>query len=264
MSDSDSSLIKTKNSYLLMTIFVFCILCTSSSANSINKCVDGAGKVTYTNGPCSSAAKHSEELDIKITKIFFREVVPICRDEKKIIDLHRCINTSLKKYTVNYDSNLSAPFADEYIRKLAEIAGRVNRGEISDSAGRNNFYEFTKNLDQRHTATFNEQKRRILSALKTPRQNPDISFSERYGLDDDLDLWRGTSRSNRKESDFDDNQWSSPNRGTAREAPSTITNCDEGGCWDNLGKRYTRGAGSTYFPNTGGSCQVVGGQMQCP
>ena len=41
--------------------------------------------------------------------------------------------------------------------------------------------------------------------------------------------------------------------------------CDAGGCWDNLGGRYTRGAGNTYFPTTGGpSCQMIGGVMRCP
>jgi hypothetical protein len=47
-------------------------------------------------------------------------------------------------------------------------------------------------------------------------------------------------------------------------APSVITNCDAGGCFDNLGNRYTKGAGSTYFPGGGGSCQMIGGQMHCP
>lgn len=46
-------------------------------------------------------------------------------------------------------------------------------------------------------------------------------------------------------------------------APSVITSCDGGGCWDNQGGRYTRGAGTTYFgPN--GACQLINGQMQCP
>ncbi len=46
--------------------------------------------------------------------------------------------------------------------------------------------------------------------------------------------------------------------------PSNITNCDPGGCWDNLGNRYNKGAGTTYFPPQGGACQLIGSQMQCP
>ena len=48
-------------------------------------------------------------------------------------------------------------------------------------------------------------------------------------------------------------------------APSVITNCDASGCWDNMGGRYNRGAGQTYFPAQGGAaCQMVGGAMRCP
>lgn len=46
-------------------------------------------------------------------------------------------------------------------------------------------------------------------------------------------------------------------------APVSIVNCDVAGCWDTNGTRYNKGAGDTYFPSTGGSCQNVGGQMQC-
>lgn len=46
-------------------------------------------------------------------------------------------------------------------------------------------------------------------------------------------------------------------------SPSAITNCDAGGCWDDLGNRYNKGAGSTYFPPQGGACQRIGGQMIC-
>lgn len=45
--------------------------------------------------------------------------------------------------------------------------------------------------------------------------------------------------------------------------PSSITNCDSAGCWGTDGTRYNKGAGNTYFPSTGGSCQNIGGQMQC-
>jgi hypothetical protein len=47
-------------------------------------------------------------------------------------------------------------------------------------------------------------------------------------------------------------------------APSIVTSCDPTGCWDNLGGHYTRGAGNTYFPPSGGACQLLGGQMHCP
>lgn len=56
------------------------------------------------------------------------------------------------------------------------------------------------------------------------------------------------------------NSYSAP---MPQRAPSTITNCDSSGCWGSDGTRYNKGAGDTYFPSTGGSCQNIGGQMQC-
>ena len=50
---------------------------------------------------------------------------------------------------------------------------------------------------------------------------------------------------------------------SSQRQPSTVTNCDGAGCWGSDGTRYNRGASDTYFPSTGGSCQSVGGQMQC-
>ena len=61
---------------------------------------------------------------------------------------------------------------------------------------------------------------------------------------------------------------SSPSRPVASlptntPAPKSM-NCDASGCWDNLGGRYNKGAGTTYFPASGGgSCQLIGGMMQC-
>lgn len=56
------------------------------------------------------------------------------------------------------------------------------------------------------------------------------------------------------------NSYSAP---TPQRAPSSITNCDSSGCWGSDGTRYNKAAGNTYFPSTGGSCQDIGGQMQC-
>lgn len=42
-----------------------------------------------------------------------------------------------------------------------------------------------------------------------------------------------------------------------------ITNCDQGGCWDSNGGRYTRGAGNTFFgPN--GACTATAAGLVCP
>lgn len=59
------------------------------------------------------------------------------------------------------------------------------------------------------------------------------------------------------------NSGSSYSAPVAPKGPSTVNNCDSSGCWGSDGTRYNKGAGNTYFPSNGGSCQNVGGQMQC-
>jgi len=44
--------------------------------------------------------------------------------------------------------------------------------------------------------------------------------------------------------------------------PTTIMSCDTGGCWDDAGKRYNKGAGG-MFREDGKFCQKVGSMLQC-
>lgn len=79
------------------------------------------------------------------------------------------------------------------------------------------------------------------------------------------DYYQNTDSYSSPRSNYDDystssNSYSAP---MPQRQPSTITNCDVAGCWGSDGTRYNRGAGDTYFPTTGGSCQSIGGQMQC-
>ncbi len=82
-----------------------------------------------------------------------------------------------------------------------------------------------------------------------------------YGFADDspkastatADSHKGTDSSTR----------SRPSSMPAPQTPSIITSCDPSGCWDNLGNRYNKGAGNTYF-GPSGACQMIGGMMQCP
>lgn len=50
---------------------------------------------------------------------------------------------------------------------------------------------------------------------------------------------------------------------TPVQQPSIITSCDNAGCWDNLGNRYNRSGGTTYF-GPSGACQLIGNMMTCP
>jgi hypothetical protein len=47
--------------------------------------------------------------------------------------------------------------------------------------------------------------------------------------------------------------------------PRIITDCDQSGCWDNMGMRYNKGAGATHFDTNGKVCQQLpDGSMLCP
>jgi len=45
-------------------------------------------------------------------------------------------------------------------------------------------------------------------------------------------------------------------------APSVLTTCDAGGCWDNLGNRYN-GTGATLIGPTGKLCIRIGDRIEC-
>ena len=45
-------------------------------------------------------------------------------------------------------------------------------------------------------------------------------------------------------------------------APSVLTTCDAGGCWDNLGNRYN-GTGGTLIGPTGKLCTRIGDWIEC-
>jgi hypothetical protein len=45
-------------------------------------------------------------------------------------------------------------------------------------------------------------------------------------------------------------------------APSVLTTCDAGGCWDNLGNRYN-GTGGTLIGPTGKLCIRIGDRIEC-
>lgn len=71
-------------------------------------------------------------------------------------------------------------------------------------------------------------------------------------------------RSSPSHQDDPQRQYSVPTPAPAPPQPSTITSCDNAGCWDNLGNRYNRGAGQTYIQGNGRVCHAAGSQMHCP
>jgi hypothetical protein len=46
-------------------------------------------------------------------------------------------------------------------------------------------------------------------------------------------------------------------------APSAITSCDSGGCWDGGVGRYNNANGNVFINNAGKTCHQIGVTMQC-
>lgn len=91
------------------------------------------------------------------------------------------------------------------------------------------------------------------------------SYEDRQRAENDRRMQNATRNNNGrpltlKERGLPSSSYGSPMPPTPR---SPIASCDGAGCWDTQGTRYNKAAGNTYFPSTGGTCQSVGGRMEC-
>ena len=136
-----------------------------------------------------------------------------------------------------------------------------NRNSAQQSYQSQNYSRQTYSQPQQQTRSAEQEAERqaLLKAASTPykgSRNGQLTAAQlrAQAALNGVNVSSGDSYSN------SNNSYSAP---MPQRQPSTITNCDGAGCWGSDGTRYNRGAGDTYFPSTGGSCQSVGGQMQC-
>lgn len=135
-----------------------------------------------------------------------------------------------------------------------------NRNSAQQSYQSQNYSRQTYNSQPRQPTRSTEDealRQKIIQEASTPYKGArGLTANQRNTLAamNGVNVSSGDSYSN------SNNSYSAP---MPQRQPSTITNCDGAGCWGSDGTRYNRGAGDTYFPSTGGSCQNVGGQMQC-
>lgn len=136
-----------------------------------------------------------------------------------------------------------------------------NRNSAQQSYQSQNYSRQTYSQPQQQTRSAEQEAERqaLLKAASTPykgSRNGQLTAAQlrAQAALNGVNVSSGDSYSN------SNNSYSAP---MPQRQPSTITNCDGAGCWGSDGTRYNRGAGDTYFPSTGGSCQNVGGQMQC-
>ena len=134
------------------------------------------------------------------------------------------------------------------------------RNSDQQSYQQQNYSRQTYNSQPRQPTRSTEDealRQKIIQEASTPYKGAKgLTENQRNTLAamNDVNVSNGDSYSN------SNNSYSAP---MPQRQSSTVTNCDSAGCWGTDGTRYNRGAGNTYFPSNGGSCQDVGGQMQC-
>lgn len=134
----------------------------------------------------------------------------------------------------------------------------------------NKRYEYSsddQDVDYGYDTSFNNSTstNRQAANVNSGQQAQARRYEDRQRLENDLRIANASRNNNgrpltRKERGLPSSFYSAP---MPPSPPPNITSCDGAGCWDNRGTRYNKGAGSTYFPSSGGSCQNIGGQMQC-
>ncbi|MFW1993732.1 DUF4124 domain-containing protein [Acinetobacter guillouiae] len=135
-----------------------------------------------------------------------------------------------------------------------------NRNSAQQSYQSQNYSRQTYNQPQQPTRSTEDEalRQKIIQEASTPYKGAGGRLTANQQRT--LAAMNGVNVSSGDSYSSSNSSYSAP---MTQRQPSTITNCDGAGCWGSDGTRYNRGAGDTYFPSTGGSCQNVGGQMQC-
>lgn len=154
----------------------------------------------------------------------------------------------------------------ETIRSLGSVPSpqrtysQSNRNSAQQSYQLQNYSRQTYNQPQQPTRSAEDEalRQKIIQEASTPYKGAGGRLTANQQRT--LAAMNGVNVSSGDSYSSSNSSYSAP---MTQRQPSTITNCDGAGCWGSDGTRYNRGAGDTYFPSTGGSCQNVGGQMQC-
>ena len=146
-----------------------------------------------------------------------------------------------------------------YVSKQDPVVPNHNYGYSKNNTYNKNYqqpnttYSNTTSRQSTRSAEQEAERQRLIREASTPYKgspNGQLTVNQRRAL----------AALNGENVSSGNSSYSAP---ITQRQPSTITNCDSAGCWGSDGTRYNRGAGDTYFPSTGGSCQSIGGQMQC-
>lgn len=260
---------------VLSGVFLF----AQTAGAQVYRCEDGAGKVTYSGIPCgSSGAGIEEEMDSSISVIDRSGARALAR-QQSIRGSGQAVqerggNDGQYAHQVGailYDARQASEQAErlndrsaksrkaELARHLLKSASILQSATRASSSGVSSLRESNNIAENAARLTVAPSRSSMVREAKVLQRKAAIELGSSTGVASPQPSESGSPRNPVSPAGSSPSPMPAP-----PPQPSTITNCDAGGCWDNLGNRYNRGAGNTHFPTTGGSCQLIGGMMHCP
>jgi hypothetical protein len=213
-----------------------------SHAQSPKKCVDANGKITYTDQACAASSRTTTQ--IRITE----NVMDGSSDRASA-------------QRILQEETEAAALQERQIRQLQSS----KRSEINDDKN----YKACVSEVENNRGLSNRQKADLLvrcqGAASTQLTTPVAKINECVSR---INAMRGLSSRQQASALVGCRGGTPPSNenlqipGNTGNKPTRITSCDPGGCWDDVGGRYS-GTGQTLFTSTGKACQRVGSTLQC-
>ena len=217
----------------------------------VYKCQTKQG-LTYSDRPCQNGPSESVRIQPNTldTSGARRQQVIMERNQMAYEQQERLKYSQVQ---ASAGSSKSSGLSDKEKQKLIKDATTKRSGESrADFQTRSEATMRYLEAAQTGAIASGDQGRKILSDATTKRRGESRSdFATRsaatmYQIDNKIP----------------EKKQSSSDIPMAPPPPSVITSCDNAGCWDNTGGRYTKGAGTTFF-GPGSTCQKIGNQLIC-
>lgn len=235
----------------------------------VYRCTGEDGRTIFSGVPCSHTAERVEDWKLKANSGSF--------DSRTSQNNHRVQDDQAagpSRSRATYDVNregIKSRYRDlrGYVRRLAgvdnpglqeEMDALVDRNmnralrASRESAQRLDIHNHYNSLSKELHVRLNGQSKQLARELLTLEANRD---TELFGL---APLVYGSFAGPVSGSTVTRNSNQVP---IPAPAPSVITSCDPGGCWDNFGNRYNGSGGPTYIRQDGRVCQNIGSMIQC-
>lgn len=252
---------------ILVAHFVCLLALTHSSFAQVFKCVDPAtGQTTFTDTACPDKGTGD-----------YISVAPANSDSGyasgvEIEANRRARDTEAEAHRSNVDRWVELAEEQEQEDRIAKLREKADR--LTGSAGSNSSLRQAEAAQRAALATeqgndpASQHYEKAEQYFNKAGSSRDITESNRYTRQGMVEVEAGRAAQGLPPSTGsilnEPGSMSAPAPiPTPFPQPSVITNCDQTGCWDNVGNRYNRGAGETYIRQDGKVCQGSGPNMQC-